>query len=311
MRVDPADFGRVAVLMGGWSSEREISLQSGEAVLAALLTEGVDAVGVDVDRAIASRLAGGGFSRAFNILHGRGGEDGVIQGLLEVLELPFTGSGVKASAIAMDKMVSKRLWEAQGLPTPPSLPLCAQTDWSAVVDALGLPVIVKPAEEGSSIGMTIVRAQADLPAAWRRASRRAGEVFAEKWIDGEEYTVTILGNAALPAIRLETSHEFYDYAAKYQSEDTRYLCPCGLSASEERELGELALTAFRALGAEGWGRVDLMRDERGDFWLIELNTIPGMTAHSLAPKAARAAGMSFEQLAMRILATSLRGKADG
>ncbi len=311
MTVSAERFGRVAVLMGGWSAEREISLQSGKAVLEALLAEGVDAVGIDVDRNIAARLAEGGFSRAFNILHGRGGEDGVIQGLLEVLDLPYTGSGVKASAIAMDKVMSKRLWSAQGLPTPAFMPLDADTEWSAVVEALGLPLIVKPACEGSSIGMSIVESEADLPAARRRASEQPGEAFAEQWIDGEEYTVTIIGDAALPAIRLETPHAFYDYAAKYQSDDTRYLCPCGLSAAEEQRLGELSLAAFRALGARGWGRVDLMRDKQGAFWLIELNTIPGMTTHSLAPKAARAAGMSFEQLVMRILSTSDGRTANG
>ena len=305
------DAGRVAVLMGGWSGEREISLQSGTAVLEALQRQGVDAHGIDVDHAVASVLADGRFDHVFNVLHGRGGEDGVIQGLLEVLELPYTGSGVKASALAMDKVLSKQIWRAAGLPVPDFVELTRESDPAAVVEALGLPLIVKPVAEGSSLGMTLVRDVAELPDAWRKAVATGGAVFAEQWIDGEEYTVGVLGARALPAIRLETPHAFYDFAAKYQAEDTRYLCPCGLVADDEARLAETALAAFRILGARDWGRVDFMRSRDGRFWLIELNTIPGMTTHSLVPKAAAAAGMGFDELVSDILLTSIRRVNDG
>lgn len=305
------DFGRVAVLMGGWSAEREVSLQSGAEVLQALQSTGVNAQKVDVNKDIAALLLKEKFDRAFNILHGPGGEDGVIQGLLEVIGLPYTGSGVKASAIAMDKIVSKRIWRSAGLPTPEFMRLTETSDWNDVVKTLGLPLIVKPVSEGSSIGMTLVEYEADLPAAWQTAQQQANEVFAEKWIAGEEYTAAILGDRVLPAIRLSTPHRFYDYEAKYEAEDTQYLCPCGLSAVEEAELAELSLTAFQMIGASGWGRVDLMRDREGGFWLIEVNTIPGMTSHSLVPKAAKQAGIDFQGLVQRVLATSLTEEANG
>ncbi len=305
------DAGRVAVLMGGWSGEREISLQSGAAVLEALQRCGVDAHGIDVDHRIARVLVDGGFDHAFNVLHGRGGEDGVIQGLLEVLELPYTGSGVKASALAMDKVLSKKVWRASGLPAPDYVELTRDSDPAAVVEKLGLPLIVKPVAEGSSLGMSLVHDAADLPDAWQQAAATGGAVFAEQWIEGEEYTVAVLGERALPAIRLETPHAFYDYDAKYQAEDTRYVCPCGLDADEEARLASLALAAFKALGARDWGRVDFMRSHDGDFWLIELNTIPGMTSHSLVPKAAAAAGMGFDELVSDILLTSLGRVSNG
>ena len=303
--IAPADFGRVAVLMGGWSSERPVSLRSGAAVLQALVEAGVDAHGVDVDRRVDRVLRDGGYDRVFNVLHGAGGEDGTIQGLLEVLGLPYTGSGVTASAVSMDKMLSKRIWRAAGLPTPPFMRLTADTDWGRVVKALGLPLMVKPVAEGSSIGMTRVDDAAALPAAWRHAAESGGEVMAEAWIEGGEYTVAILDGEALPVICVETPRGFYDYEAKYRADDTRYLCPCGLPAEAEDEVQRLALAAFRTLGARGWGRMDLLRDGDGKFWLIELNTVPGMTDHSLVPKAAAAAGMDFQALVLRILATTL------
>lgn len=296
-------FGRVGVLMGGWSAERNISLQSGEAVVRGLMATGIDAHTIDVGRDICRVLEHGGFNRVFNILHGCGGEDGVIQGMLDVLEIPYTGSGVKASALAMDKLLSKRVWASAGLPTPAYMRLTADTDWTAVVEALGLPLIVKPVGEGSSIGMNKVESLDELQPAWQQADE-FGEVFAEQWIDGDEYTVAILQGQSLPAIRLETAHDFYDFAAKYEADDTQYHCPCGLGEEPEAMLGKLALTAFDTLGASGWGRVDVMRDENGKNWLIELNTVPGMTSHSLVPKAAAVAGIAFDELVKRVLETS-------
>lgn len=296
-------FGKVAVLMGGWSAERSVSLQSGEAVMNGLLTAGIDAHAIDVGRDICRVMENAGFHRAFNILHGSGGEDGVIQGMLDVMEIPFTGSGVKASALAMDKLLSKRIWASAGLPTPAYMRLTADTDWPAVIKTLGLPLIVKPVEEGSSIGMNKVESLEGLQPAWQQASE-FGEVFAEQWIDGDEYTVAILQGQSLPAIRLQTAHDFYDFAAKYEVDDTQYHCPCGLSDEEEALLGKLALSAFDMLGASGWGRVDVMRDAAGKNWLIELNTVPGMTSHSLVPKAAAVAGITFDELVKRVLETS-------
>jgi D-alanine-D-alanine ligase len=294
-------FGRVAVLMGGWSAEREISLQSGQFVLEALLRSGVDAHAVDVDRQIDQRLRQDRFDCVFNILHGTGGEDGVIQGLLEMMELPYTGSGVMASALSMDKLMTKRVWEASGLLTPSSVVITADTDWNAVIQTLGLPLVVKPSCEGSSIGISLVKEASQLVEAWRTAAAGGGEVFAEQWVDGEEYTAAILGDVALPLIKLETPHDFYDFDAKYAAQDTGYHCPCGLPEEEEEILQKLSINAFDVLGAEGWGRIDLMRDKAGKDWLIELNTVPGMTSHSLVPKAAAAAGIDFESLVLTIL----------
>ncbi len=298
------DFGRVAVLMGGWSAEREISLQSGEAVLQALRRQQVDAQRIDVDHEVAAALRAMQADRAFIALHGRGGEDGVIQGLLEAMDIPYTGTGVLGSAIAMDKLRSKQIWRAQGLPTPDHMVLKYAQDCHEAVQQLGLPLIVKPVMEGSSIGMTKVEAAADMEAAWQAAVACGGVVIAEKWIDGEEYTAAILQDRVLPMIRLRTPHAFYDFDAKYRARDTQYLCPCGLDADREAVLGELMRQAFELLSASGWGRVDFMLDGAGQPWLIEVNTVPGMTDHSLVPMAAKQAGMDFDQLVMQILETS-------
>lgn len=304
-RLHPAaDYGRVAVLMGGQSAERAISLKSGQAVLNALQRLGIAAVGVDVGPDVLAKLSAGDFQRAVIMLHGRGGEDGVIQGALETLGLPYTGSGVLASALAMDKLMSKRLWLGLGLPTPASCLLTAASEPAAVVAALGLPLFVKPTLEGSSLGMTKVKHRDELPAAYAAAAPY-GPVLAETCIAGDEYTFAILDTEVLPAIRLRTPHEFYDFDAKYQATDTGYDCPAGLAPEQERRLGALARQAFEALGACGWGRVDIMVDAAGQGWLLEVNTIPGMTDHSLVPMAAQARGLSFAALAERILATSL------
>lgn len=298
-------FGKVAVLYGGWAAERPVSLKSGAAVLAALQESGVDAQGIDVDRNILSVLQAGHYDRVFNILHGRGGEDGVIQGALELLDLPYTGCGVKASAISMDKLMTKRLWLGAGLPTPNYRVLTAETDFEAVVEELGLPLIVKPASEGSSIGISKVTEAAALKLAYEAAAKSDPVVIVEQWITGAEYTAGILAGEPLPLIRIEVPGVLYDYDAKYISNDTRYFCPCGLSEAEEQAMRNLALTAFAAVGGQGWGRVDMMRDQQGKAWLIEVNTNPGMTDHSLVPMAARAVGMDFKALVLRILETTL------
>lgn len=303
--IEPEALGRVAVLLGGMSAERPVSLKSGQAVLQGLLHRGVDAHAVDVGKDVIQVLIDGRFDRVFIALHGRGGEDGVIQGALDLLGLPYTGSGVLGCALAMDKLRSKCLWQGAGLPTPPFTVLNAETQARGVVEELGLPLMIKPAREGSSIGMHKVNSEAELEAAFTDASRYDDEVLAERWITGEEYTVSILADAALPTIRLETPREFYDYQAKYEADDTVYHCPCGLSPGELEELEALALRAFQLVGASGWGRVDFMRDGDGRFWLLEVNTVPGMTDHSLVPMAARAAGMDFDELVWRILLTTL------
>ncbi len=306
------DFGRVAVLMGGWSAEREVSLRSGAAVLAALRRRGVDAHGIDVQGGEALlELVEGGFERAFIMLHGRGGEDGVVQGALEALGMPYTGSGVLASALAMDKLRCKQFFAGVDLPTPAWQVLEPDTDPDYVAATLGLPLMVKPALEGSSLGMTRVEHPSQLPAAREAAARYGGPVLAEQWIDGPEYTCAVLDGGALPLIRLETPHAFYDYAAKYEADTTRYHCPCGLAPEEEARLQRLALAAFNALGARGWGRVDLMCDGDGRPWIIEVNTVPGMTDHSLVPMAARAAGMDFDELVWRILAGTVERAGAG
>lgn len=298
-------FGKVAVLMGGWSAEREVSLNSGRAVLSALQVAEVDAHGVDVGRDILDVLRAGEFDRAFLILHGRGGEDGVIQGALEVLGLPYTGCGVMASAISMNKLMTKRVWLGSDLPTPKYEILSADSDFAAVVERLGLPLMVKPAKEGSSIGMSKVTQADQLADAYSQAANYDAQVFAEQWITGNEFTCAILNGEAQPLIRLEVHNAFYDYEAKYQSNDTRYHCPCGLNKEDEQALQNLALKAFDAVSGEGWGRIDIMRDEQGKAWLIEVNTAPGMTDHSLVPMAARANGMSFQALVVKVLATTL------
>ncbi len=301
---DPARLGHVAVVHGGWSAEREVSLKSGAQVLAGLQRAGVDAVGVDAGRDILTVLAGGGFDRVFLILHGRGGEDGQIQGGLEIIGLPYTGSGVLGSALAMDKLRTKRFWAGSGFPTPHWRVLDSAEDAEAAADSLGLPLMIKPALEGSSIGMTKVTGREQLAGAWREAGA-FGPVLAERFIDGPEITVSLLGDMALPAIRLETPRDFYDYAAKYESDTTQYHLPSGLPEAQEQRCRELALAAFEALGGSGWGRVDLMLDAVGEPWLIEANTAPGMTDHSLVPMAARAAGLDFQQLVLSILDDSL------
>ena len=298
---DDIGFGRVAVLMGGVSAERPVSLRSGQAVLEALIAEGVDAVGVDVQDDIAARLAREHFDMAFIALHGRGGEDGTIQGLLEWLKIPYTGSGVMASALGMDKWRTKLIWRAAGLPTPAAVLLGQQSDWQQVMNELGTDVIVKPAHEGSSIGMRKVHDAQALQDSYQFASQYDALVLAERWISGREYTIALVNGQALPVIQLKTSHEFYDYEAKYESADTQYLLPSGLTAEKENELQQLSMTAFELIGCRGWGRVDVMADADGQFWLLEVNTSPGMTDHSLVPMAARAIGMSFSQLVIQLL----------
>ncbi|MCK5897236.1 MAG: D-alanine--D-alanine ligase [Cocleimonas sp.] len=297
-------FGKVAVLMGGWAAEREVSLNSGAAVLNALLAKGVDAHKVDADRGVLTALKSGKFDRVFNIMHGRGGEDGEIQGALELLQIPYTGCGVMASAISMNKLMTKHIWSGAKLPTPAYHVLTAETDFADVVATLGLPIMVKPANEGSSIGMTKVEQANELQAAYRRAVEYDTLVLAEQWINGEEYTIALLGDDVLPVIRLETQSSFYDYEAKYKSDETKYYCPSGLQEQEEKALQKLAKTAFKTVAAKGWGRVDVMRDNEGMFWLIEVNTVPGMTDHSLVPMAAKAAGIHFNDLVLRILETA-------
>ena len=295
---------KVAVLLGGKSAEREVSLKSGALVLAALRARGLDAHAFDpADQGIEALIAGR-YERAFIALHGRFGEDGTLQGALEWLGLRYTGSGVLGSALAMDKLRAKRLWMAEGLPTPPFEILDAKSDFRATAKRLGLPLMVKPVNEGSSIGMSKVRAAGELEEAYALAVNYDRAVIAEKFVEGTELTAGILGEEALPLIKLETPRDFYDYQAKYLAEDTRYLIPCGLPAAREREMQQLCLRAFRALGCSGWGRVDLMLDRAGDPWLLEVNTVPGMTDHSLVPMAARAAGLSYEDLCMRILESS-------
>ena len=303
-----SDFGKVAVLMGGLSAEREISLKSGQAVLEGLQKSGVDVTGIDVDEYIIELLQNDEIDRAFIILHGRGGEDGVIQAALQMMAIPYTGSGVLGSALSMDKLRSKQVWMGAGLPTPAYCSLDATTDFDEVVRKLGLPVIVKPVHEGSSIGMSKVVNKDDLKQAWEQAARFDNEVIAEQWIHGAEYTVSVLQQEALPVIRLETPHAFYDFDAKYESETTNYHCPCGLDVDAEKKLQALAMKAFEILAGSGWGRVDFMMDAQGNPWLIEANTIPGMTDHSLVPMAARVAGLSFEQLVWKILETSNRSR---
>ncbi|HUY83004.1 MAG TPA: D-alanine--D-alanine ligase [Steroidobacteraceae bacterium] len=301
---DAREFGRVAVLMGGDSAEREISLLSGNAVLAALQRRGVDAHRFDPsERAIAEIAAD--FDRACIILHGPGGEDGLIQGALEWLGVPYTGSGVLASALTMDKLKTKLVVAGAGLTVPAFVRLDREADFAAAIAAIGLPMMVKPASQGSSVGITKVKTAAQLPHAFAAARAVEPLVFAEAFVGGGEYTVGILKDGALPSIRIEPATEFYDYDAKYFRADTVYRCPSGLDAREEAELGAAALAAFAATDCEGWGRADFMRDDRdGKFHFIEINTVPGMTDHSLVPKAALRAGIDFEELAWRILETS-------
>jgi len=294
-------LGKVAVLLGGKSAEREVSLKSGSMVLAALRKKGVDAHAFDPKERDVQDLVKERFSRVFIALHGRFGEDGTVQGVLEWLGIPYTGSGVLASALAMDKVRTKRLWAAESLPTAPHFVLDKETNLASVAKRLGTPLFVKPASEGSSVGMTKVKKAADLEEAYALAVNYDPIVIAEKFIDGPELTVAIVGEQVLPIIRIETPREFYDYEAKYIANDTRYLIPCGLSKAKEEQLQALSLRAFRSLGCRGWGRVDLMLDKRGRPFLLEVNTSPGMTDHSLVPMAARAVGISYEDLCVKVL----------
>lgn len=294
-------FGKVAVLMGGRSAEREISLQSGTAVLDALRLRGVNAHSFDPSEHPMEMLLQQGFNRAHIALHGRFGEDGTVQGALELMDMPYTGSGVLASALAMDKWRTKLLWQAAGISTPRHMLLTEQSDFDAVAEELGLPLVVKPSREGSTIGLSKITAAKDLPAAWRLAARHDSLVLAEQFIEGMELTAAILGDTALPLVRIQVIGGLYDYEAKYLSDKTQYFCPSGLSAAEEHGIQIQALQAHRILGCEGWGRVDVILDESGKPYFLETNTSPGMTSHSLVPMAAKAAGISFEDLVLRIL----------
>ena len=298
-------FGKVGVLLGGRSAEREISLLSGSAVLDALVGAGIDAHGFDPGERDLGALAAQHFDRVFIALHGRYGEDGCIQGALEMMGIPYTGSGVMASAIGMDKWRTKLLWQAAGLPTPTSALLTADTDFAAVTQQLGLPMFVKPAREGSSIGMSKVKSADELKAAWETAAEYDDLVLAETFIDGGEYTCAMLGERALPLIRLIPKGEFYDYEAKYFRDDTEYRCPCGLPPAQEADIQALCEQAFRVVGCRGWGRVDVMLDRSGRPNLLEINTSPGMTSHSLVPMAAAAAGLGFAELCLAILEQTL------
>jgi D-alanine-D-alanine ligase len=298
------EFGRVAVLLGGTSSEREISLISGNACLQALLKRGVDAHPFDPRDKPLTELITRKFERVFIALHGPGGEDGTVQGALEFLGLPYTGSGVMGSAIGMDKLRTKRLAQSVGIPTTEYMVLRTPADLDNCLERLGLPLIVKPATQGSSVGMTKVERREDLAAAYQAASLLEPAVFAEAWITGAEYTVAVLQGRALPSIRIETPATFYDYQAKYFRNDTKYFCPSGLSTEAEKHLANLSLATFAAVGAEGWGRADFMMDKAGKPYLLEINTVPGMTDHSLVPMAARALDINFEQLVWQVLETS-------
>lgn len=300
-------YGKVAVLMGGNSAERGISLISGAAVLQALQSAGVDAHAVDpAECNLQAVLVNEGYARVFIALHGRGGEDGVIQGMLETLGMPYTGSGVLGSALGMDKLRTKQVWQSAGIATPAFTVFSSMAAVHAAKDSLQYPVIMKPSHEGSSIGISKVDTADDLPAAWELAARYDDAVFTEQWIEGVEYTAGILGDEVLPLIRLETPNTFYDYEAKYETDTTSYLIPCGLDAAVESQLQSLSLAAYQAVGASGWGRVDFMLDASGQPWFIEVNTVPGLTDHSLVPMAAQAAGLEFSQLVCRILDTSLK-----
>ena len=298
------DFGKVAVLMGGLSAEREVSLKSGAAVLAALKRKNVDAHGIDADREVLKALEAGGFDRAFIVLHGPWGEDGVIQGALELVGLPYTGSGVLASSLAMDKLRTRYVLQGAGIRTPECMVLQGEDDFDEAVRRLGLPMAVKPNGQGSSLGLSKVEQAEALKAAWEQALAFDEIVLAERWIAGRELHAAILGDRALPPVRVEAPGGIYDYEAKYRSDSTRYHCPCGLEAELERRVQQRALDTFRLLGCRGWGRVDMLLDERDEIYVLEMNTLPGMTDHSLVPMAARQAGIEFDELVMRILESS-------
>ena len=303
---DPELFGRVAVLFGGWSSEREISLRSGDCVLAGLQKAGVDAFGLDLDEPAKAIhvLSEASFDRAFIMLHGKGGEDGTIQGILETRGIPYTGSGVLGASLTMDKLLTKRIWLSENLPTPRFIELHRGFDADYVAENLGLPLAVKPALEGSSIGISKVTSVGELPSAWEKAAQRGGKVFAERWIEGDEYTVAFVGDQIFSPIRVELQREFYDYRAKYKDDGTHLVFADDLSVACVARLQGLAWIAAELLDVRGWGRVDLLRDTGGKFWLLEVNTVPGMTDHSLVPTAAKHDNFDFERLTLEILATS-------
>jgi len=304
----PKDFGRVAVLMGGDSAEREISLMSGQATLESLSRSGVVADKVDMQGSDAiQKIVDGGYDRVLIMLHGRKGEDGKVQAALELMDIPYTGSGVIASALAMDKVLCKRVWQGFGISTPEFSVLDETTDWQAVIDELGT-VFVKPAKEGSSIGISRAATADELESAYRQASRYDSQVIAERFIQGAEYTVGILGEKILPSVGMQAEGDFYDYQAKYFSDETLYSCPSDLDEQAEAELGAMARQAYDVVGCSGWGRVDAMRDDSGRFWLLEVNTVPGMTDHSLVPKAAEEAGISFDDLVLQILSSSYKDR---
>jgi D-alanine-D-alanine ligase len=301
----PEEFGRVAVLMGGTAAERTVSLRSGAAVYEALKRKGVDVIAIDVTGNPIDALLEHKVDRVFNIIHGRGGEDGVLQGVLEAMKIPYTGSGVMASALSMDKLRTKLCWQGYGLVTPRWHLLKNEDDIDPCIEKLGFPVIVKPAQEGSSIGMSKAKDRSELIKALAVAASYRCDVYAEAWVTGKEYTVAILNGEALPPIRLETPNEFYDYEAKYAATTTQYHCPCGLGQDQEDQLRKLAKTAGHVIGVKGWARVDVFIDNSGQYQLIEINTVPGMTDHSLVPMAARQAGIDFDDLVWRVLETSL------
>ncbi len=309
--INPQEYGKVAVLMGGVSAEREISLQSGAAVLAALIRKGVDAVAVDAADSVIEQLQNGDFNRVFNMLHGRMGEDGVIQGAIEVLGMTYTGSGVLASALGMDKLRTKEIWLANDLPTPRFRALLSKADLENTVSYLGFPMFIKPSREGSSIGIAKVSKMSELLDAWRGAAEFDDRVMAEQCIEGKEYTAAVLGRDMLPIVRLDTPNDFYDYEAKYEANTTNYYCPSGLADEIEKNFQTLCKKAFDVIDGYGWGRVDFMVDDSEQPWLIEVNTLPGMTDHSLLPMAAKEAGMEFDDLVMRILETSNSRSVNG
>ena len=304
-RIDLDQFGKVAVLMGGISAEREVSLTSGAAVLKALVSAGVDAHAVDANPQNINQLNAQSYDRAFIVLHGRWGEDGIVQGALQAIEMPYTGSGVLGSALAMDKIRSKQIWQTLGLPTAHYRVLKSRKDLDSLIEELGLPLFLKPAREGSSVGIGKVNSADELMSVWQEAAKSGDDVLAEQFNAGAELTVAILNGQSLPIVRMETDNDFYDYEAKYESNSTRYFCPANLDQALENEIQMLAMDAFNALGCEGWGRVDVMLDAQDKPMLLEVNTVPGMTDHSLVPMAAAATGLGFEQLVVKILEATL------
>ena len=301
MTANLTDFGRVAVLYGGTSSEREISLLTGAAIIQALELLGIETVAIDIKENALEAIAKANVDRAFIALHGPGGEDGTLQGALEYLKIPYTGSGVMASALAMDKLRCKQLWKGIGLATTDFAALHQSTDWQATMNQLGGSVVVKPACEGSSVGMSVAKSAQQLEQAWQLAAQYDAKVLAEPQLTGDEYTVAILDGKALPSIRIQANGTFYDYEAKYHSDKTEYFCPSGLDAEREQELAQLSINAFDSIDGRGWGRVDVMTDQNGNFNLLEVNTVPGMTSHSLVPMAGLAAGLKFEDIVRAIL----------